>query len=281
MDDQRPARNQFDLIEIRNLIAANPKLILFCAILLSGAGFVIGLVATPLYHAEIVVTEAQRAGSGQNGGALGQLGGLAGLAGAALGGASNTPASREALAVIESRHLAELFVAQEGIAEKMSKPGAKPLTLWRAVKAFREHVLTVRSDPKKGTLTIGMDWKDADVAAKWSNAYVALANETLRVRAATEAKKNIDYLNVEISHTNVLDLQKVFYELIESETKTLMLASGKSDYAFTIVDPAVAPEARLWPKRTMLVVVGFVLGLLLGFGVAALRKYLRADPTVL
>ena len=43
-----------------------------------------------------------------------------------------------------------------------------------------------------------------------------------------------------------------------------MLANGRPDYAFRIVDPAVPPEIRAAPHRSLLLIAGFVVGVLLG-----------------
>jgi uncharacterized protein involved in exopolysaccharide biosynthesis len=64
----------------------------------------------------------------------------------------------------------------------------------------------------------------------------------------------------------------VMYNLIEAETKELMLANGKAEYAFTIVDPAVPPEIRISPKRTLMVLVGTSIGLLLGGIIAVVHR---------
>jgi LPS O-antigen subunit length determinant protein (WzzB/FepE family) len=74
-------------------------------------------------------------------------------------------------------------------------------------------------------------------------------------------------------------MQRVMYNLIENETKTLMLANVKSEYAFALVDPAVPPEVRDTPKRTIMVLVGLVvggvIGVLLALGRNLLREYRR------
>jgi LPS O-antigen subunit length determinant protein (WzzB/FepE family) len=67
------------------------------------------------------------------------------------------------------------------------------------------------------------------------------------------------------------------YRLIEAETKTLMLANGRSEYAFTIVDPAVAPEMRIRPRRTLIALLGLSFGLLLGTAVAFLHSYMSSE----
>jgi hypothetical protein len=94
---------------------------------------------------------------------------------------------------------------------------------------------------------VAIDWTDPATAAQWANGFVALANELLRTRALVESKRNIAYLNDQISKTDVVELRRVLYGLIESETKTLMLANGRPEYAFRVVDPAVPPELKTRP----------------------------------
>ena len=59
-----------------------------------------------------------------------------------------------------------------------------------------------------------------------------------------------------------------------------MLANARADYAFTVVDPAVAPELASKPKRRLMVLTGIALGIVLGalfiFGRDTVRRYQRA-----
>jgi uncharacterized protein involved in exopolysaccharide biosynthesis len=79
-----------------------------------------------------------------------------------------------------------------------------------------------------------------------------------------DSSRNVAYLNKQISQTSSVEIQKALYNLIESETKTLMLANARAEYAFRVVDPAVVPEVRNSPKRTLMVLSGIVLGFLAG-----------------
>ena len=80
------------------------------------------------------------------------------------------------------------------------------------------------------------------------------------------------YLKEEVDHTTSVELQKVMYRLIEQQTRTLMLAKGRVEYAFMTVDPAVKAEVRVSPRRTLMVFSGMVVGGLLGCYIAWLRK---------
>jgi uncharacterized protein involved in exopolysaccharide biosynthesis len=58
------------------------------------------------------------------------------------------------------------------------------------------------------------------------------------------------------------------YNLVETETKRLMLANSRSEYAFTVVDPAVVPELKFSPRRARIVVALTVIGGIFGCFVA-------------
>jgi uncharacterized protein involved in exopolysaccharide biosynthesis len=90
----------------------------------------------------------------------------------------------------------------------------------------------------------------------------------MRSRALEESSRNIKYLNEQIERTDVVEMRRVMYSLIEAETKQLMLANGRAEFAFTLVDPAVAPEIRSSPQRTLMVIVGGLIGGMLGVVVA-------------
>jgi uncharacterized protein involved in exopolysaccharide biosynthesis len=162
----------------------------------------------------------------------------------------------------------------------MYPPPAKPPTLWMAVKHFQENILNIREDKRASVTIVSMTWTDGNQAALWANDFVRLANELLRQRAIAESQASIDYLNKHIASIGEVEVRKVMYSLIESETKTLMLASVRSEYALAIIDPAVSPDIRFSPKRTIMVVLGTLLGGILGvmlvLGLKLFRR-LRAD----
>lgn len=253
----------------RILIAS---VIAVCAIVAA----VVALITKPVYRADVVITEVRDNMSG-TGSLVGQLGGLASLAGVNL--AANTP-GRESRAFLQSRSLVEAFVKRYNLLPELYKNAKKPPTMWLAVKKFRDNVLLVKEDTRKGTTTVSVNWTDPDTAARWANDLIALLNELLRHRAIDQAKRNIAYLNQQIAATNIVELQRVMYNLIETETKTLMLANVRVEYAFEVVDPAVAPEIRIRPKRALIVAFGVVLGFLIGAIAALSHNAIRRNKAV-
>ena len=254
----------------RYLISATT---LVCALVFLGFAFSI----QPIFRAETVISPARSGNLGGNGSASGQLGGLASIAsmaGVSLDSASS--ADKESKAILQSRSLVEEFIKKYNLMNVVLPDSKKP-SMWLAVKNFKESVLTIRDDKRTGLLTIDMDWTDPAVAAAWANGFVALANERIRTRAVDQATRNIDFLNKQIPQTSVVEVQRSIYNLIENELKTLMVASARAEYAFTVIDPAVPPERKLSPKRSLYALFGAFLGFCIGLLTAYVRS-VRARP---
>jgi len=222
---------------------------------------VIGLVAgaslaqmmSRIYRAEITVI-SNSIGDPQTTGLLGsgQLSGLAALAGLSLG---HSDEKGEALEYLQSRSLARKFIQAHDLLPTIyagrwdARQGVWRKHLWRseptlndAVAEFRSSIFFVREDKRTGVLRISMESSDRQAVAKWANAYLNLANSELRARAIYEARLSLVYLNRELQGTTVVELRSGLFRLIEEQTKRIMLAKTREDYAFKVIDPAEEPD---------------------------------------
>ena len=157
---------------------------------------------------------------------------------------------------------------------RIPRDGNSAPSMWVAYEAFSE-ILTVSDDPKTGLVTLSMEWKHPVQARDWANGMVELLNEHMRHRAIAQAERRIRYLNMQIGRTSVIEMRQALFRLIENETKTIMLANVDDEYAFRVVDPAVVPEQRSKPKRTLIVIVGFLGGVMLGVFAALFKNSLE------
>jgi uncharacterized protein involved in exopolysaccharide biosynthesis len=263
---------EIDLMKVARLVWKRKLLVMSVTAVCLAAAIAYALLATPIYRADVVVTDARNGSMGAAASLASQFGGLASLAGIDLAGDESL---RENRAVLKSRKLAEIFIVQNRLVDVVLQPGAKKHTTWRAVDYFRKNILTIREDARTFTVTVSIDWKDPKVAAAWANGFVGLANEIVRTRALNEANRNIAYLNEQLKSTSSIEVQKVMFRLIESETKNSMLASGRPEFAFTVVDSAAVPEIRLSPKRTLIAIGGLLLGFVLGTLFVVVRELTR------
>jgi uncharacterized protein involved in exopolysaccharide biosynthesis len=243
------------------------------------------LLATEWYQAEVVLTRTGTKDTQGLTSMLGNLGGglgaLAGLAGISLGAAKTS----EPLGVLRSREFARQFIEEQGLLHvllykdwdakaghwKESNPKKQP-DIRDAVRYFHRHVLSVQEDKKSGLVNVDVEWKDAEAAATWANIIVQRLNEQMRTRALAEAQANVDYLRNELAQTNVVPVEQAVSKLLEAEMQKVMIARGNKQYAFRVVDPAEVPKWRSWPKRTVVVALGVLLGGLLGVVAVFVRE---------
>jgi uncharacterized protein involved in exopolysaccharide biosynthesis len=268
-----PHNAESDLLGLFIIIWRQKWVVIGTALACAGLAVWLALSATLLYRAEVTVTEVENQQLGAAASLAGQFGGLANLMGVNLGNLGNN--GREVRALLNSRRLVEEFITRNNLMPKLYPPPVKQPTLWMAVKDFRESILTIREDKRSGLTVVSITWKHPVVAAQWANMIVGLANDLLRSHAIAESQASIDYLNKRIATVNEVEVQKVMYGLIESETKTLMLANVRAEYALSVVDPAVAPEVRFSPKRTLMVAIGTFLGGVLGTIIVFVRHIMR------
>lgn len=264
MNSKIPIRqdDEVDLIAFLRVLWESKFIILLTTALFGIGSVYVALTTTPIYSANVVVARVSDSNMGGGASLASQFGGLGSLVGMSLG---RSGPGQESQAVLKSRRLTEEFIIRGDLLAVLSPAGDDTFTLWRAVKQFRELILTIRQDDTEGTTTVSIEWTDPTIAARWANDYVALANEIIRTQAREESERNIEYLNKQIAQTNAVELQRVMYNLIEAETKTLMLANARTEFVFASIDPAVAPEVRSKPKRKIIVLSGVALGLFFGF----------------
>ncbi|HKS58438.1 MAG TPA: Wzz/FepE/Etk N-terminal domain-containing protein [Steroidobacteraceae bacterium] len=249
-----------DGISLLDMVRMVRKHLLGCVVvglICVGAAVAYALLATPKYRAEIVVREAERSGLGAAQSISGQLGGLASLAGLNLAALGD---NRDALPMLRSRMLVEEFLRRHQLEKEILHGSGDKVSLWRAVLTFQKSVAMITEDKRKGTTTLAITWRDADEAAKWANGLVDLANELLRARDKDRAERSLVFLNKQLVQTDVVEVRRAIFALIENEMKTLMLTDAHRDYALVVIDPAVAPELRYSPRRTLIAIIGAVLG---------------------
>jgi uncharacterized protein involved in exopolysaccharide biosynthesis len=251
------------------------------ALLCGALGALYAFRATAWYRSEVVMVPVDQESSLSAG--LGPLGGLAGLAGIQLGGRG----PEEALAMLESRSFAEEFINERNLMPilfaadwdagrsdwKDPAPDKHP-DIRMAVEYFGGKVRTISENKGRGVVTIGMQWKDPQLAADWANDLAARINARLRKQALEEAERNVGYLQREVASTNIVSLQQAMGRVLESEMQKLLMARGSEQFAFKIVDRAVPAHRRFRPQRALLVAMSTIAGGLLAVAFLLVRRTL-------
>jgi uncharacterized protein involved in exopolysaccharide biosynthesis len=145
---------------------------------------------------------------------------------------------------------------------------------WEAYKAFKE-ILTVSQAKETGFVTVAIEHQSPFLARDWVEMLMKDINNVMKSRDMTEAKRSIEFLQSQLAGVSVADMRTVFYQLIEEQMKTMMLAEIRDEYIFSTIDPPVVAEERASPNRVLICVLGLLLGGMLGVALALGRHFVE------
>ena len=134
-------------------------------------------------------------------------------------------------------------------------------------------MLSLSEDQKTSLVTIAIKHQSPVVAQAWVALIIEAVTEELRGSDVEEAQGSIAFLEQQRTQTSLVSLDEVFAQLIEEQTKTIMLANVSKDYVFNVIDPAVVPELKSEPKRALICILGTLLGGMLGVLLVLVRHY--------
>jgi len=258
------------------------KGLLFALACLGGAvGFALSYCFTPLFRADAVLVPSDEILGLTDNSALGGLSGLATLVGVGAPGSKEN----EALETLKSRALIRSFIDANGMLPilfhdrwdsaagkwKVPRYGRVP-TLEDGFKKFDKSILTVVENHKTGLIRISVTWEDPILARQWTTGLVDAANDRLRTQTVERSTRTLEYLQKVSASMSITEVKTTIYKLIESEIKKQMIAAGGKDYAFRVVDPAVLPERKIFPVRSLFLVLGALIVPAIWSLIIALRR---------
>lgn len=267
---------------------------------------IFSLMLPDIYQAEALLAPNDPEGSGGLAALADGYGGIAGLAGINLNsGAPDKTAI--GLKVLKSRKFISEFIERHDIivplmaasgwnretgeleidaskfdvtagkwVRKPNPPRGSTPSTQEAFEAFQD-VLSVGQDKKSGLVTIAVQHYSPTVAKEWVDWLVRDINLSTMRQDVEDAEQAIAYLDKQIEGTSLADLQNVFFNLIEEQTKTVMLAKVTDEYLLRTLDPAVVPEIKSSPKRSLIVIASTVFGFFLAVAAVLMWTSLRRN----
>ncbi len=274
--------DEIDLIELFKVFWAHKLMFVIITAIFTAGSVAYALYLPNIYTAEVTLAPVSSDGNSMAGG-LGALGGLASLAGISTSSGGDTAAN---IAVIKSRLFIMGFIKENDLlpilfadiwdAEKkqwLVEDKNKIPTLQKAYAKFTKNIINIVENKKTGLITLKASWLDPELAAIWANEIVEKANLFLKQKAIDEANQSIEYLKDQIQNTREVGIQELLYKLTEKELQTVKLASVRKDYAFKVLDPALVPEDKSKPKRSLICVLGAMLGGMLAVMLIFVRHF--------
>lgn len=290
-----PAETDDRAVTIRDFysfLARNRWLLVAGISIFAGLTLLVAEVLPPKFTTSVTLVPASSSSHGAGLGAIAsaasQFSGIASLAGIHIGETTGTKAV--ALATLKSRLLLNTYIEKHNLMPvlfpkdwsqhdnhwRFSDAKLDP-TLWDADQLFDKDIRTITSDQRTGVVTLTISWRNPNVAAQWANGLVALTNSYLRQEAILHTQKNLAYLQREISKTDVVAVKNAISSLMEQEIKQLMVATGRKQFAFRVVDPAIPPSHKSSPRPLLWTLGGAVAGAFVAAFVAMIRETLADD----
>jgi len=170
--------DEISLLDLAIVLAKFKRLILGLPVLVGALTVGATLLMTPIFTATTAILPPQQSQSTASA-LLGQLGGLAGIAGAATG--IKNPSDLY-VGMLKSRTVADAMIARFDLVNYYEDEFAED-----ARKSLED--VSSFTAGKDGIITISVDDKDPELAAKMANAYVEELNKLTEVLAVTEASQ--------------------------------------------------------------------------------------------
>ena len=216
-----------------------------------------------------------------------QLGGIASLAGISLGNNQSNNESTVAYEIMQSWNFIEDFIEKNELEYLLSAVNGwnqednsliinselynheskkwlveKPSS-WILYKKFKKRV-SVSQDMVTGLVTISIEYFSPYVAKQLIDQYVDSINSYMFERKLQQIEVNLSYLQAQLERTNNKDMKFIFYSLIEEQIKNKMLAQATPEYSLTTINKAMTPSEKTKPQRSIMVLLGAMLGAILG-----------------
>ena len=300
----QPQEDEIDLRELFGVLWKGKWWIIGITALFAIASVFYALSLPNEYKATAIVAPASESGGGGLSKMAGQLGGLASLAGVNLG-SSETTDDVIAMEIMKTWGFIDEFIkkhelqvaifaakgwdqskneliiddelydlAQKNWIRKAPKGKTVEPTSWELYKEFSENV-AVSKNKNTGLISISYMHYSPEYAQKITQWLTDDINALLKDRALEDATKNINYLEAQINKTSLSGMQKVFYSLIEEQTKEKMLADVSEEYVFKTIDKAFLPEEKFTPKRALIVLIWIFLAGIFATMFVLIKHFIR------
>jgi hypothetical protein len=148
-------------------------------------------------------------------------------------------------------------------------PAEEKPRLQDAYKVFLSK-LSASESATTGLIKASVSSQSPVLAQQWVTWLVEDLNDSIRGQEVKEAKRAVTFLEEKLKTTVSVDMRAMFFRLIQQQTETIMLANVKADYLFRIVDPAIIPEIKSSPSKSVICIFGALFALLAVQAIVAL-----------
>lgn len=285
--------NEIDFTEIFNILWDGKWIIISLTSLISILGVLYSLSLPNIYTSKATLAPVNPSNSIS--GAIGGYSGLAGLAGISLPTGSDNGNTAKALEKIttlsffEDNILPNIFLPNL-MAVKTWDSGTNSLTYNDSIYIVDNDTWTIKpsaqqgykvfssqlrliEDKKSGFVNISIKHKSPFIAKQWVDLVIDEVNAFYREKDKAESERAVSFLNQQIAMTGLSEIKQVLAQLLQEETKKLMLIEANEYFVFDYIDPPAVMEKKSEPRRSFICMLIAVLGGILSILLVLIRYY--------
>lgn len=299
---QNDTYDEIGIVDIIYFLWQKKITIIFITSFVAITAIVVSLILPNKYESRAILSPADTGNSISS--ALQNYSGLAGLAGISIPSGGNESNSKKAiqkinsLSFFENNILPNIFLP-DLMAHKSWDPSTNTISyktrkydsnknLWvrkyshpynqipsaqESFKEFKKYHFSLSEDKKTGFITIKIKHKSPYVAKKWVELIINEINTFYREKDKSESERSVNYLNKQISMTNLSEVKEAVSKLLQEETKKLSLIEARQSYVFEYIDPPAVMEKKSEPQRAIIVILSTILGAMLSIFYVLIKKY--------
>ena len=145
---------------------------------------------------------------------------------------------------------------------KAKPPRSNIPTSQEAYEEFVE-IMSVNKDKKTNLVTLMVEHKSPFIAQQWVEIMINQIDQVMRDQDKQTATKSIEYLNSLAPTVINEDIKKALSALQQEQMKRLMMVEANDNYVFKVLDSPIAAELKSKPRRSLIVIWGTILGMVL------------------
>ncbi|MDB4661977.1 Wzz/FepE/Etk N-terminal domain-containing protein [Gammaproteobacteria bacterium] len=301
-NENNQINQEFNLIELINILFKNWKIILFVAIPITIISAINVYNKPDIYMSSSVLMPADSLSSSKS--IPSGLSNLASLTGISTGpaevsrvdeGIETLKSFKFFIDLVDEPDLIIDLLSYEGWDAKSNKilvdeeiynadsktwysknPDLKKPSMEDAYKKFHEN-LSIIEDQDKGFIRLSYEHYSPFLAKKWLDLIINKINLSSRQYDNEESKKSILYLTNQIANTSISEVKSTITNLLEAEIKKQMLSEISSDYLLKIIDPPMIPEKKIKPSRSIQIFLGFIVGIFIGVLIVLIKFFVKTS----
>jgi uncharacterized protein involved in exopolysaccharide biosynthesis len=269
MDEQREiCGDEVNLFEYVRTMMRHKVLICYIVGTFVIGTAIISLIMTPTYEAKAVIMTVKTSDVKEGMMAVASQFGIAG---------PEQTQKTEIMGLLKSNFLKERMIRKYNLLPVLVKPGAmkrktEEEKLWMGIR-FLDKNMKITAKQKDNTIEIVMRFKDKKIVADIVRYTLLELTDVMSAEEKRVADGNRKHLESTIDQTPDPFVRTSIYNLIAKQVEKSAMAEATENFAFKVLDPPRIPDKRVWPKRTVMVVLAFVVGLIVAVFASFAKEY--------